>query len=117
MTSRWSDSDVPRGAQYDERFRSLEASGMDVHGEADLVQSLLPRPDGRVLDAGCGTGRVAVELARRSVAVTGADLDPAMLAEARRKAPQLHWIEGDLADPALDLAGPYGLAVAAGNVM
>lgn len=56
----------------------------------------------RVLDAGCGTGRVARELAQRGVAVVGVDVDAQMLATARAKAPELVWIEHDLAS--LDLA-------------
>lgn len=79
MTSRWSVS----GDEYQERFDRLAASGADIHGEADLVMSLEPR---RVLDAGCGTGRVAIELARRGVAVAGVDVDPGMLETARRRA-------------------------------
>ncbi len=50
-----------------------------------------------VLDAGCGTGRVARELARRGIDVVGVDVDTAMLATARTKAPELTWIEHDLA--------------------
>ena len=42
-------------------------------------------PGARVLDAGCGTGRVGIELARRGFEVTGTDIDPAMLAAARRR--------------------------------
>jgi SAM-dependent methyltransferase len=40
----------------------------------------------RVLDAGCGTGRYAFELARRGYAVVGVDLSPQLIAEARRRA-------------------------------
>ncbi len=42
-------------------------------------------PGASLLDAGCGTGRYAVELARRGFAVTGVDRSPEMLAEARRR--------------------------------
>lgn len=103
---------MPRGADYDRRFDELAAAGHDVHGEARLVESLGPRS---VLDAGCGTGRVAIELARRGIDVVGVDLDPAMLAAARRKAPALEWIQADLAS--LDLKRTFDAVVLAGNVM
>ena len=90
MTTRWSGSDVPRGPDYDARWARLAAAGESVHGEADLVEALLRETGGtRVLDAGCGTGRVAIELAARGFAVVGVDADPAMLSEARAKAPGL----------------------------
>ena len=94
-TNRWMSGDVPRGAQYDRRFEELAASGADMHGEASFVDSFGP---GSVLDAGCGTGRVAIELSRRGSDVVGVDMDPGMLEAARQKAPDLVWIEGDLAD-------------------
>ena len=50
-----------------------------------------------VLDAGCGTGRVAIELARHGVDVVGVDVDASMIGEARRRAPELEWVEADLA--------------------
>src|SRR5690242_4255297 len=101
--TRWEQAGAPRGDRYDERFRELEARGVDVHGEASCVEALLraePIATSRapsVLDAGCGTGRVAIELAARGFDVLGVDLDPAMLDEARRKAPGLEWVLGDLA--------------------
>jgi SAM-dependent methyltransferase len=112
--NRWMSGDGSRGAHYDRRFDELAASGANVHGEAALVDSYGPDS---VLDAGCGTGRVAIELARRGRRVVGVDLDPRMLEVARRKAPHLTWIEGDLADPALTLHGPFDAVVMAGNVM
>jgi SAM-dependent methyltransferase len=120
--SRWQRSDRPDPVEYDRRFTEGEKAGRDMHGEATLVESLAPA-GGSVLDAGCGTGRVAIELARRGFAVVGADLDGGMLAAARSKAPDLPWREADLA--AGDLASTLGLApdqrfdavVAAGNVM
>ncbi len=115
MVNRWQESDRPRGADYDRRFTDLAATGMDMHGEASLVAEYAPTS---VLDAGCGTGRVAIELSRRGYDVTGVDLDEAMLAEARTKAPALTWLQGDLADPGLDFGGrTFDLIVMAGNVL
>ncbi len=103
----------PRGENYQSRFDRLAASGVNVHGEADLVQSLGPK---RVLDAGCGTGRVAIELARRGIEVVGVDVDPAMLDVARRLAPGLEWWLGDLSSVELP-TDHFDLVVMAGNVM
>lgn len=104
----------PRGDEYQARFDALAAAGTDVHGEADLVDALLGHEPSRVLDAGCGTGRVGIELARRGHDVTGTDRDPAMLATARRLAPAIDWIEADLAT--LDLGARFAAVVLAGNV-
>ena len=100
----------------------MAAEGRNVHGEADFVAALLDddrRFEGSeapsVLDAGCGTGRVAIELARRGIDVVGVDLDPAMLAVARDKSPQLRWVTGDLAT--VDLGRAFDVVVLAGNVM
>jgi len=52
--------------------------------EVDFIEELFRPPAGaRVLDLGCGTGRHAVELARRGYSVTGVDLSAGMLDEAR----------------------------------
>jgi SAM-dependent methyltransferase len=110
----WEASDAPRGAAYDRRFEDLAAAGMDMHGEVALVASFRPAS---VLDAGCGTGRVAIELSRRGHACVGVDIDAAMLEAARTKAPELTWVQGDLADPGLDLGQTFDLVVMAGNVL
>jgi SAM-dependent methyltransferase len=113
--SRWATaSGVARGARYAARFADLAASGADVHGEARLCASLVP-PGARILDAGCGTGRVAIRLAELGYDCVGVDLDPAMLAEARRAAPDLPWVPADLAS--FDLDRRFDLVVAAGNVI
>lgn len=113
--SRWlAETGGTRGEEYAERFRELAASGVDVHGEAAFVSALAP-PGARVLDAGCGTGRVAVELARRGYAVTGVDSDASMLEVARRDAPELDWQLADLTELPADPS--YDLVVAAGNVV
>ncbi|WP_308259171.1 class I SAM-dependent methyltransferase [Pseudonocardia sp. H11422] len=107
---RWRDQ-VDLGA-YDERWARMAAAGQNPHGEVDLVASYAP---GSVLDGGCGTGRVAVELARRGVAVVGVDNDPDMIAAARTKAPSLTWHAVGLAE--LDLGDRFDVVVLAGNVV
>src|SRR5258706_10365087 len=99
------------GERYQQQFDTLAASGVDVHGEADFVMTLQPRT---VLDAGCGSGRVAVELARRGVDVVGADADASMIAAARRRAPEITWAVADLAQ--LDLARSFHILGMAGHV-
>ena len=102
-----------RGDEYQARFDALAATGTDVHGEATLVRSYAPA---HVLDAGCGTGRVAIELARHGIEVVGVDVDPVMLATAGERAPALDWRLGDLATVELEQAG-YDVVVLAGNVL
>jgi SAM-dependent methyltransferase len=113
--SRWSElAGRSSGAEYAARFAALAEAGHDVHGEALFCASLVA-PPATVLDAGCGTGRVAVKLAELGYRSTGIDLDPSMLAEARRAAPALDWIAGDLSSHVTDRR--YQLVVAAGNVI
>lgn len=97
---------------YDARWEQLAAQGVDPHGEAALVAAYRPAT---VLDAGCGTGRVGIELARRGVAVVGVDADPDMIAAARAKAPELPWHVVDLAE--LALPERFDVVVLAGNVV
>ena len=99
------------GDAYQARFDALAASGTDVHGEATFVRAYEPAT---VLDAGCGTGRVAAELARHGIDVVGADLDESMLATARRHAPGVAFHAVDLAE--LDLGRTFDVVVMAGNV-
>ena len=101
-----------RLAGYDERWRRIEAAGGNPHGEADFVFSYRPHS---VLDAGCGTGRVAIELARRGLDVVGTDLDRDMIDLARAKAPELTWVHADLSE--LDLPTRFDVVVLAGNVI
>lgn len=120
--TRWSDatgrSGGPVGRDYAARFDALAASGADVHGEATFCASLVP-PGTRLLDAGCGTGRVAIRLAELGYDCTGVDVDASMLEVARDRAPGLRWVQHDLATvTAADLGGsPYELVVMAGNVV
>jgi SAM-dependent methyltransferase len=106
------------GHAYDARFAALARAGQDVHGEVNFVAAL---GVSSVLDAGCGTGRVAIELARRGFEVVGVDRDPEFMRLARQKAPHLTWCEADLATvtlttPAQELC-VFDAIVLAGNVM
>lgn len=106
------------GEDYAARFEALTRSGKNVPGEARFCAALVP-VGARVLDAGCGTGRVMIRLAELGYDCVGVDLDASMLAVARRKAPGLPWFRIDLAefepDP-LGIAGDFDLVVAAGNI-
>ncbi len=124
--TRWGDvSGDTSGEDYQRRFDALAASGRAVHGEADFVAALAGSVGGsvggtRILDAGCGTGRVAIELSRRGFEVVGVDVDVSMLSVARDLAPGIAWLVRDLAaldaaDP--DLGGPFDVVVLAGNVI
>ena len=103
---------------YAARFDKLAAEGLDVHGEAALCASLV-EPGARVLDAGCGTGRVALRLVELGYDCVGVDLDESMLAVARSRAPDVPWVSADLAELDLlaDGSRPFDLVVAAGNVV
>jgi SAM-dependent methyltransferase len=110
--SRWGISGRIGAGEYDAQWDRLVAAGVDPHGEVDFVMGYRP---GSVLDAGCGTGRVAVELGRRGVDVVGVDLDAELITAARAKAPGGAWHRADLATVAL--ARTFDVVVLAGNVM
>ncbi len=119
----WLATRTRTGHEYDAPYIERAAAGMDVHGEANLIEQLLhsplnqsaPTPPYRVLDAGCGTGRMSIELARRGINIVGVDLDEVMLGQARAKTPHLDWRLGDLSTIVLD--GAFDAIVLAGNVM
>jgi SAM-dependent methyltransferase len=119
MTTRWeriARETVGEGyaERYARRFRRMAERGEDVHGEAALVAGLV-EPPARVLDAGCGTGRIAVRLTELGYDVVGVDLDESMLTVARSEAPDLDWRLADLAT--LDLATVFDLVLVAGNTL
>jgi SAM-dependent methyltransferase len=91
----------------------------DVDATVDGVLALLGAPDaGRVLELGVGTGRLALPLAAKGVAVVGVDASAEMLDKLRAKpgATAVATVHGDMADiGALDLGGPFVVAFAAFN--
>lgn len=120
--SRWVDlttRNPDHSTWYVERFRKMAADGDDLDGEARLADAMAPR-HARILDAGCGPGRVGAALFAKGHTVVGVDLDPILIAAAEEDHPGPTWIVGDLAE--LELAahgidGGFDVIVSAGNVM
>ncbi|KRE53749.1 bifunctional 2-polyprenyl-6-hydroxyphenol methylase/3-demethylubiquinol 3-O-methyltransferase UbiG [Phycicoccus sp. Soil748] len=115
--TRWSEVSGGPGAAtaYQQRFDDLAAKGMDIHGEAAFVASLMSPPV-RVLDAGCGTGRVAIQLTALGYHCTGVDADAAMIEVAEQRDPSTTWVRQDLSRLQLR-SQAFEMAVLAGNVI
>ena len=79
---------------YDVMNRVMTA-GLDQRWRRKTVRAVVKSGD-RVLDAACGTGDLAIIAAKRGATVTGLDFSEQMLVRARRKAPELEWVQGDL---------------------
>ena len=77
------------GAQPDEYAQTAQYYDLLYHDKAPkdlpLYRELAQRQDGDVLELGCGTGRIALNLARAGFQITGLDASPAMLAQFREK--------------------------------
>lgn len=104
---------------YVERFRAMARAGEDLVGEARLVDAMAPR-GARILDAGCGPGRLGGYLAAAGHHVVGVDVDPALIEAAAQDHPGPRWLVGDLAEldlPARGIMDPFDVIVSAGNVM
>ena len=79
---------------YDAMNRTMTA-GLDRRWRRITAEAVV-QPGDRVLDSCCGTGDLAVAAARAGGLVTGLDFSERMLERARRKAPGLEWVSGDL---------------------
>ena len=109
---------------YIDRFKAMEAEGNDMAGESRLVNALASR-GAKILDAGSGPGRVGKQLHALGHRVTGVDIDPELIEEARRVCPDATWITADLVDlpEVLGIEGEataengFELLVCAGNVL
>lgn len=120
---RWfAHRDAVQRREYSRRFVTIAEGGGDIDGEARAVDALAARGS-RVLDAGCGTGRVAAALARTGHEVVGVDADPILITEGKRLYPDLSLAVLDLHDlthhnlAERGLITRFDLIVCAGNVM
>ncbi|MFC7676050.1 class I SAM-dependent methyltransferase [Mycolicibacterium sp. GCM10028919] len=104
---------------YVERFRAKARAGEDLTGEARLVDAMAPR-GARILDAGCGPGRLGGYLATVGHRVVGVDVDPVLIEAAKHDHPGPEWLVGDLAELDLHARGiteRFDVIVSAGNVV
>lgn len=104
---------------YAQRFRDMAAAGLDLMGEARLVDAMLARGS-RVLDAGCGPGRHAGYLHRAGHLVTGVDGDAELIRAAEADHPGPTYLVEDLAEldlPARGVRDRFDAILCAGNVM
>jgi SAM-dependent methyltransferase len=112
-------ADPQHAARYAERFRAMAAAGDDLAGEARLLDAMVQR-QARILDAGCGPGRVGAFLAAAGHEVVGVDIDPELIAAAERDHPGPTWLVDDLATldlPARGIEAGFDAIVCAGNVV
>ena len=79
---------------YDAMNRTMTV-GLDGRWRRITAEAVV-RPGDAVLDACCGTGDLAIACARAGGRVTGLDFSERMLERARRKAPEVEWVSGDL---------------------
>ncbi|MFD1177487.1 class I SAM-dependent methyltransferase [Paenibacillus puldeungensis] len=74
---------------YDDKMAFVSEYGKEV------VNLLQPKAGERIIDLGCGTGDLTVEISRSGAEVTGIDLSKPMIDKARTKYPSLHFAVGD----------------------
>ena len=87
-------------AEAAERYEAQFVPAIFAEWAPRLIEIAGVEADQRVLDVACGTGivaRTAAEALAGSGQVVGLDLNPAMLAVARRVRPDLEWRQGDVA--------------------
>jgi SAM-dependent methyltransferase len=100
-----------------EEFADAERYDLEDDGDTGVAfyAALARETGGPVLELACGTGRVAIPIARLGFEVTGLDLVPNMLARARLKSVGLpvRWVEADARS--FDLGERFGLIFLTGN--
>jgi demethylmenaquinone methyltransferase / 2-methoxy-6-polyprenyl-1,4-benzoquinol methylase len=85
---------------YDVMNRVMTA-GLDQRWRKITARAVV-QPGDEVLDGACGTGDLAVACAKAGGRVTGLDFSERMLERARRKAPEITWVQGDMLDLPFD---------------
>lgn len=121
--TRWEQQVVgDRWTFYTERFDAMMAEGADLEGEARFVDAMAQRGSA-VLDAGCGTGRIAAGLVRMGHRAIGVDKDQGLVDIAAGRHPGVPYMVGDLlllTPELLQAAGgppSFDIIALAGNVL
>jgi SAM-dependent methyltransferase len=111
---------IPQDDPYTALVRTYDAETGEMRDDLEAYHTLARRFGGPVLDVGCGTGRVAFDLAAEGYAITGVDTSAPMLERARQRAgreavdaARIRWLEVDIT--ALALEERFGFAVFAYN--
>ena len=105
--------------EHDNLEEFSDPANYDMEDPSDtgfaFYAGLAQETGGPVLEIACGTGRVSIPIARRGFAVTGVDIVPGMIAQARRKSagPSTRWIVGDART--FDLGEQFRLIFLTGN--
>ena len=76
---------------YDSKHAFVSEYGLE------LVEMLAPQPGERILDLGCGTGRLANEISKAGAQAVGVDIDPSMIERARAAYPDVEFVVADAA--------------------
>lgn len=98
------------------RYELVAPRFAEIHDA--LVEALAPSAGERWLDVATGTGEVALRAARAGADVTGLDIAPRLLEQARSRSTEIDWVEGDaqalpFADGAFDVVSScFGLIFA-----
>ena len=100
---------------YANRWQMLAEQGHDIVGEARLIDAMAQR-ESRILDAGCGQGRLTGFLTDRGHTVVGFDVDPVLIDIAKEANPDATFYVGDLSTDEIP-ESDFDLIVSAGNVM
>ncbi len=76
---------------YDSKHAFVSEYGLE------LVEMLAPQPGERILDMGCGTGRLAGEISKSGAQAVGLDIDSSMIERARSAHPDVEFHVADAA--------------------
>ena len=103
-------------AFWDEVFADVVLSQPDPSGAACIARELGLVAGDRVLDQGCGTGRMSVAMAERGLVVIAVDAVPAYVDRLRARAPEVEAHVGDAAGfrPSSPVDGVFSWATSLG---
>lgn len=100
--------DMLESAAFDPFADYYDLADIDRSPELGFYSSLLGSDTRSLLELGCGTGTIAIALARHLAGlrevparIAGVDESARMVNVARRRAPELEWIQGDMRAPAI----------------